>query len=141
MIVRRNGAYPLGPGESGGERSDVPRTRGGAILAAAGLAALALAGCTGSTQASGVSVISTCRQLGAVLSDGPDPNADPVGYAEAQILPLRRIVTSDGALRAALGDLAGAYQAYFTTGGSAEAEAAVDRASSRIDAICPGATS
>ncbi len=35
----------------------------------------------------------TCKQVEAVLSDGPDPEADPVGYAQAQILPLREIHT------------------------------------------------
>ena len=41
-----------------------------------------------------------------MLSDGPDPDSDPVGYAEAQILPLGQIHTSDAQLRTAIGKLA-----------------------------------
>ena len=35
-----------------------------------------------------------CNELNAVLSDGPDPGADPVGYALSQILPLQQQVHS-----------------------------------------------
>ena len=37
-----------------------------------------------------------------MLSNGPDPDADPVGYAQAQILPLREIDTSDANLHQAI---------------------------------------
>jgi hypothetical protein len=59
--------------------------------------------------------------VSAVLSDGPDPTADPVGYAEAQIVPLRAVRTDDVSLRQVLGQLADAYQQEY--------------------AICPGAAS
>ena len=39
-----------------------------------------------------------CEQVGDVLADGPDPDADPVGHAEAQILPLRQIHIPDATL-------------------------------------------
>jgi hypothetical protein len=87
-------------------------------------------------------VSAACAQAGAALSDGPDPDADPVGYAEAQIKPLRAITTSDPALRTALSDLATAYARVFDTNGkNAAATRAIAAASSKLNAICPGATS
>ena len=84
----------------------------------------------------------TCSQVSAVLSDGPDPTADPVGYAEAQILPLGQIRTPDPQLRAAIGELARAYRAFFDSNGTSGADkTAVATASKRIDSFCPGATS
>jgi hypothetical protein len=86
-------------------------------------------------------VRSTCQQVSAVLSDGPDPDADPVGYAEAQIRPLRQISTPDQALRDAIGQLARAYQEYYASNGTSTAKGAVAVASKKIDSICPGAAS
>jgi hypothetical protein len=84
----------------------------------------------------------TCQQVSAVLSDGPDPGADPVGYAEAQILPLRRIGSANPALRAAIGQLADAYQHFFASDGkSSSAKKAVAMASTKLNSICPGAAS
>jgi hypothetical protein len=92
--------------------------------------------------ASGVSVSATCTALSAALSDGPDPDADPVGYAEAQIKPLRAIHASEQKLRAAIGDLAVAYARVFATNGeSAAASKAVTAAAAKVNAICPGAAS
>jgi hypothetical protein len=85
-------------------------------------------------------VRATCSQVSAVLSDGPDPTADPVGYAEAQVLPLQQIRTPDAQLRAAIGMLASAYRAFFhSNGSSSSAKLAVAAASKRIDSFCPGA--
>jgi hypothetical protein len=87
-------------------------------------------------------VHATCSQVSAVLSDGPDPDADPVGYAEAQILPLGQIRTPDAQLRAAVSKLAGAYRAFFASNGSSStAKLAVAAASKRINSLCPGAAS
>jgi hypothetical protein len=115
--------------------------------AALGLAAL-LGACTSQAPApasrpvSAAVVHSTCTQVSAVLSDGPDPDADPVGYAEAQILPLGQIRTSDAQIRAAISKLASAYRAFFdSNGNSSSAKLAVATASKRINAFCPGATS
>jgi hypothetical protein len=83
----------------------------------------------------------TCKQVAAVLSDGPEPGADPVGYAQAQVLPLHQIHTSDEKLHEAIDTLAAAYQAFFSTHGASQAKSAVTIASKAIDAICPGATS
>ena len=102
------------------------------------LLTLLLSAC-GSLSASRPAAERTCRQVAVVLSDGPDPQADPVGYAEAQILPLRHIHTSDRALGQAIGGLAAAYQRFFNDrGGSKAAQAAVVAASKRIGALCPG---
>jgi hypothetical protein len=100
-----------------------------------------LGGCSSSGPAtSSAAVRATCTQVGAVLSDGPDPTADPVGYAEAQVLPLQQIRTPDAQLRAAIGKLASAYRAFFDSGGSSSsAKLAVAAASKRIDSFCPGA--
>ena len=115
-----------------------------ALLGACGSAAPesrpATAGTSGPT--STAAVRTTCTQVSAVLSDGPDPDADPVGYAEAQILPLGQIRTSDAALRAAIGKLASAYQEFFdSNGASSSAKLAVASASKRINSLCPGAAS
>jgi hypothetical protein len=75
------------------------------------------------------------------LSDGPDPDADPVGYAEAQVKPLHSISTSDAALRTAITALAGAYRSVYRTDNSATAKQALVAAAKKVNAICPGATS
>jgi hypothetical protein len=113
-----------------------------------GLAALALpmvAACTSSSghpSAQRATLSATCTALGAALSDGPDPTADPVGYAEAQIKPLRALHTPDQALAAAIRDLAAAYARVFASNGaSVAAGQAVTVAAGRVNAICPGAAS
>ena len=110
-----------------------------------GLAAL-LGACSSAAATSAArspaAATTACRQVSAALSDGPDPDADPVGYAEAQILPLGQIRTSDSQLRAAITRLARAYRAlYASNGASGSAKAAVASASKRINAFCPGAAS
>jgi len=80
----------------------------------------------------------TCKQVEAALSDGPDPQADPVGHAQAQILPLREIHTTEGRLRRAIATLAGAYQAFSSTHGASRAKSAVSAASKMIEHLCPG---
>jgi len=105
-------------------------------------AALFLAACSsGSGRASAAPAASAaCSQLSAALSDGPDPGADPVGYAEAQIKPLRAIRTGDTALRAAVSHLASAYSAVYGSDGKSSAAANAVRAASRkVNSICPGA--
>ncbi len=80
----------------------------------------------------------SCKQVEAALSDGPDPEADPVGHAQAQILPLRQIHTPDGTLRQAIDTLAAAYQAFSSTHGASQAKRAVGAASKTIEHLCPG---
>jgi hypothetical protein len=104
--------------------------------------ALALAGCGGSAAAVQASTQKACRQVGAVLADGPDPDTDPSGYAEAQILPLRQIHPANTRLKAAVSHLDAAYQQLFASNGkSTTATAAVAAATKKVDVICPGAAS
>jgi hypothetical protein len=86
--------------------------------------------------------VSSCQRVSAVLSDGPDPDADPVGYAEAQVLPLRQVSVPDQALRTAITQLAGAYKQFFDSNGkSSSAKEAMAVASKKVNSICPGAAS
>jgi len=101
--------------------------------------AATLAAC-GSSASSKSAIRKTCQQVAAVLSDGPDPGADPIGYAEAQVLPLRQIKTSQKVLQRAIDELASAYHAFSSDGDDHQAaRTAVAVASRRINVICPGA--
>jgi hypothetical protein len=121
--------------------------RAAAVALAFGLAAVPLlAGCgsaSAHTPAAASSAVSaSCADVGAALSDGPDPDADPVGYAEAQIKPLRAIKTADPVLRTAISDLASAYAGVYSSHGKSTAAAkAAATASRKVNAICPGAAS
>jgi hypothetical protein len=85
---------------------------------------------------------SACEQVSAVLSNGPDPDADPVGYAEAQIRPLRQISTSNSSLRGVISQLSDAYQTFFASNGkNSNAKEAVAVASRKLNSICPGVAS
>jgi hypothetical protein len=87
-------------------------------------------------------VSAACSEVAAALSDGPDPNTDPIGYAEAQIKPLRAISTSDSELRTAINSLAMAYARVFGSNGRNSAAArAVATESRKVNAICPGSAS
>jgi hypothetical protein len=119
--------------------------------AAGGLAAAAivvpLAACSSSpssatsTKLLGTTKQQQCTSVADVLSDGPDPGADPVGYAEAQILPLRQLKLTDPSLSKAVKTLAAAYEAYATSTGPANASAKlkVSKAEDAVNSICPGA--
>ncbi|HXW39173.1 MAG TPA: hypothetical protein VEJ44_05715 [Acidimicrobiales bacterium] len=105
------------------------------LCCGAALSACASSGPTPSAVASGPA----CQDVSAVLSDGPDPTADPVGYAQAQILPLGQVHTTDKDLRAAIDALDAAYQQMVSTNGSAAATKVETTASNRLNAFCPGA--
>ena len=95
-----------------------------------------------STSSSATAIAATCEQVSAVLSDGPDPDADPVGFAEAHILLLRQISTPDQSLRGALSQLAEANQSFVASNGkSVNAKEAVAVADKKINSVCPGAAS
>jgi hypothetical protein len=114
---------------------------------AAAFLALAVAACgsassqSSSTVSLGAAVQQACTTVADVLSDGPDPGADPVGYAQAQVLPLRQLTISDASLRSAVLSLAAAYQKYSTSSGSTRAAAAlvVAKAENEVNKICPQA--
>ena len=113
------------------------------VLAACTAAALPLAACgsPGSSASATAARSAACQQVSAVLADGPDPDSDPVGYAEAQNGLLSQIHTQDATLQAAISKLAGAYQQFFTSSGSSTAKEAIAVASKKINGFCPGAAS
>ena len=117
------------------------------VLATAGLAA-----CSSSSSASasasasamqGTARQQACTQVGDVLADGPDADADSVGYAQAQVLPLQQLKLSDSAVQQAVTQLDSAYKAFSTASVStAPADAiAVTKAQDAVNALCPGAAS
>jgi hypothetical protein len=132
----------------------MPRNRAIAPLMYATLTGAALAttmlvsacGSTAHTAASGhapsasSAAQQTCLQVDAVLSDGPDPGADPLGYAQAQILPLEQIHATDPSLGTAIGTLAAAYQTYYAAHGTGSTvTSTLNTAINRINSLCPGA--
>jgi hypothetical protein len=123
--------------------SRVGPARSAFTLAALSLLALGVVACGSSKSAlsSAQARRQTCKALEAVLSDGPEPEADPVGYAQAQVLPLRQIHTSDPELGQAIDALASAYRSFASSDGAGPAKRAVSSASRTLDTICPGATS
>jgi hypothetical protein len=149
MSISAEPRHPVPPRLSGPRAAHslrpAPRPgRSAGLALVPGLAvAVALAACggsSGSTPAAGPK--QSCQQIGAVLSDGPDPDADPAGYAEAQILPLRQVHIADSSLKAAVGQLDRAYQQLFSSNGTSRAASqAVAAASKKVNATCPGAAS
>jgi hypothetical protein len=109
----------------------------GALALCAGL----LAACGSSSNASSSPAAkSACQQVGAALSDGPDPDSDPVGYALAQVRPLKAItVSSDSTLQHAIDRLSAAYQTFYNDNGTKAAKSSVNAASKTINSLCPGA--
>jgi hypothetical protein len=101
--------------------------------------ALTLAACGSPTSAA--TKKQDCTAVADVLSDGPDPGADPAGYAEAQVLPLRQLHLADPTIRQAVGDLDSAYQALSSASAPAAASAGkrVATVEAKLNAICPGA--
>lgn len=109
-------------------------------------AALLLAGCgssssSGTSGSSAVPAASICTQVTDVLGDGPDPDADPVGYAEAQIGPLAALHPSNPTLRSAVASLDAAFRREFARGATPATKSAVKADQRRVDAVCPGAAS
>lgn len=78
-----------------------------------------------------------CIAVTDVLSDGPDPAADPIGYAQAQVLPLKQLQIGDPAVRKAVLRLDAAYTA--RSRGEADAAAHVAAAERALHALCPPA--
>jgi hypothetical protein len=83
-----------------------------------------------------------CQKLLGVLSDGPDPDADPVGYALSQIAPLSQIHTSDHELAQRLSDLVAADRALVSSNGSDHtATKSIAKDDASLNKVCPGAAS
>jgi hypothetical protein len=118
------------------------------VLALGALLALAVAACGSSSappssRPSSAALVGPpkqqyCVTVGDVLSDGPDPGADPVGYAQAQILPLRQLKIADAPLRRAVDALASAYQAFSSGNGDSASTKQVSAAEKAVNALCPG---
>lgn len=106
------------------------------------IASLALSACTsGSSSALGSTLHQECNEISGVLQNGPDPDADPVGHAQAQPIPLRKLTITDADLKSAVDALASADEAFANSNGSAAARKLVKAASAKVNAICPGAAS
>jgi hypothetical protein len=120
--------------------------RSGPALGAVLLTAAVLAGCGSSSHSSTADSVakappinSPCQQIQAVLSDGPDPSVDPVGYAQAQVLQLRKLHLDKPALAGAVSHLASAYQQFSQSNGSSNDKLTVKAAVKAVNTICPGA--
>lgn len=100
---------------------------------------VAACGSSSSSGSSSSAVQQSCTAVTDVLADGPDPDADPLGYAQAQILPLRQLKISDPGLNTAVQNLASAYQSFSSGTGTGQSAMAVDAAQNAVNAICPGA--
>lgn len=110
------------------------------VLAAVSSCVVVATTLSGCGAAGAPSALSSCPTITAVLSDGPDPQSDPVGYAEAQVQPLAQLSIADRSLASAVSSLSRAYASYVATKGSSAAAAAVTTAAAAVDALCPGAT-
>ena len=121
-----------------------------AVLALAAVTSATAAACSSSssssTTASATSSTSAlsqdCTAVSGVLADGPDSTADSVGYAEAQILPLKQLTLADAKVKSAVTRLDAAFTAFVAAkGSSAQTQAAVQvtSAENAVNAICPGA--
>lgn len=117
-------------------------------VAACGSSSLSLSSSSSSSSSQGSSaailgsaVQQECTSVSDVLSDGPDPTADPIGYAQAQVLPLRQLTISDAALHRDVLALASAFQAFSTGSGAGGTAAAlkVSKAENAVNSICPEA--
>jgi hypothetical protein len=145
----KNRPTRLSPGQPGkGQQGPARAVTRLLALTAVAIPLAAACSSTSSTATASASLLGTARQqqctsVADVLSDGPDPGADPVGYAQAQVLPLRQLKITDPPLSTAVKTLASAYAAYTTSAGPAKAAASsrVSKAEDAVNAICPGAAS
>jgi hypothetical protein len=112
-------------------------------LASLALAVPLLAACSSSssggksTQSKAPTAV--CQKVLAVLSDGPDPDADPVGYALSQIAPLGQIHTSDSDVTQRLSALISADEALVHSNGSDHAATkSIAKDDADLNKVCPG---
>ena len=114
--------------------------RSTAVLATFALAAL-LAACGSSSKPALTSAQvkkQTCKQVEAVLSDGPEPEADPVRGARRRSCRCGRSAPTDAKLAGAIGTLASAYKAFSESNGASAPKAAVNSATKKIKTLYPG---
>jgi hypothetical protein len=83
-----------------------------------------------------------CQKILGVFSDGPDPDADPVGYALSQILPLGQIHTSDHSVSTTLHSLVKSDRALVKSNGADKAaQSGIKKADKSLNKACPGVAS
>src|SRR5579875_981602 len=128
------------PAAFAGPRLLAGRGRRMPMLALLVTGATLLSAC-GSSTTSSAAVKSGCEQVNAVLSDGPDPGSDPVGYAEAQVQPLRQMHTQDKDLQNAVDKLSSAYEEFYSTNGGGSSKQEVSQATHIVDNLCSGVAS
>lgn len=94
-----------------------------------------------SAGASAAALSQDCTAVTDVLADGPDPDSDSAGYAEAQILPLKQVTLGDSSVRGAVDRLDAAFNVFADAQGSARTQAGtkVTSAENALNALCPGA--
>jgi hypothetical protein len=121
-----------------------PRPRPRTVALASVALAVPLWAACGSTGSGGGAAsahpsAAVCQKLLAVFSDGPDPDADPVGYALSQILPLGEVHTADPAVSATLHSLMVADRALVKSNGADKtATADIKKADKSLNTACPG---
>lgn len=138
---------PLAPPPSPPRRRARP-AKAAILLTLAVAAVTTLAACSSSSSAPTASASASqasataqdCTNVGDVLADGPDPDADSAGYAEAQVLPLQQLKISTPAIQSAVTQLDAAYKMFSSAIGSAQTQDAikVSSAESTLNALCPG---
>jgi hypothetical protein len=109
-------------------------------------AALLLAACGSSSSGAAASsqpvpAADVRIQVAGVLGNGPDPDFDPVGYAEAQFGPPAAVKAGKPGLQTALRRLSAPYQQEFTHGVSKQTKSAVKAGQRAVNSVCPGAAS
>jgi hypothetical protein len=111
-------------------------------LASVAVAVPLLAACSSSGSGGGAAAAKApapfCSKLLAVLSDGPDPGADPVGYALSQIEPLGGI-HDGGSRQATVTSLIAADKDLVSSEGRDPAAAATIKGDYKtLNDACPG---
>jgi hypothetical protein len=114
-----------------------------APLVVAALTVPLLAACGSSGPASAAKAPTPlCNRILAVLSDGPDPDADPVGYALSQILPLGQIRSSDSSVQHTLASLIVADKSLVKSNGRDKADSTtIKKDDAMLNQACPGVAS
>jgi hypothetical protein len=104
--------------------------------------AYSASGASGGTSHVARAPAALCQTLNGIFSDGPDPDADPVGYALSQIRPLEAIHTADDSVSAALTKLIAADRALVQSNGiDPAARSAIKTADASVNDSCPGVVS
>ena len=99
-------------------------------------------GSSGSGGGAAAAPTAVCQKILGVFSDGPDPDADPVGYALSQILPLGKIHTSDQTVSTDLTNLiAGDRKLVGSNGADAAAKTEIKKVDQALNTACPGVAS